>query len=92
MPDREWVLVTHENAWCSSYLVGAFVSINTTEPEYEWSCWCQPQIPPDTQDDGDDMVTFTVPADLAWLIGLVGASTFVMFAICLILRFIWKLQ
>lgn len=45
-----------------------------------------------TQDDGDDMVTFTVPADLAWLIGLVGASTFVMCAICLILRFIWKFQ
>lgn len=46
----------------------------------------------DMQDDGDDMVTFKVHADLAWMIGLVGTSTFLLFAICLILRFIWKLQ
>lgn len=89
MPDRERVLVTHVNSWCSSYLVGAFVSIDTTEPEYEGSCWCQPQIQPDVECDDDDMVTFKLPANLGVLI---GAAMILTGATYLILRVILMMQ
>lgn len=59
------------------------------ECEYDGSCWCQPQIPPDDECDDADMVNIKLPANLALLI---GAAMILTGATYLILRVILMLQ